>query len=92
MPMGTGGKALLLLSGGIDSPVAGFSLMKRGVDAGRHPLLQLPLHQRARQGKGDRPGPHPVRILQGGMRVHVVPFTKIQMQIHEKCPEALRHR
>ena len=87
MPMGTGGKALLLLSGGIDSPVAGFSLMKRGVALDAIHFFSFPYtSERAKEKVIDL-----ARILcgyQGGMRVHVVSFTEIQMQIHEKCPES----
>ena len=87
MPMGTGGKALLLLSGGIDSPVAGFNLMKRGVALDAIHFFSFPYtSERAKEKVIDL-----ARILcsyQGGMRVHVVSFTEIQMQIHEKCPEA----
>ena len=88
MPMGTGGKAALLLSGGIDSPVAGYQLMKRGVrlcaihfqsppytgELARDKVMQL-----ARKLAG----------YSGGMRVYLVPFTKCQLEIHEKCPDEL---
>lgn len=88
MPMGTGGKAALLLSGGIDSPVAGYQLMKRGVrccaihfqsppytgELARDKVMQL-----ARQ----------LAAYCGGMRVYLVPFTKCQLEIHEKCPDGL---
>lgn len=54
MPVGTNGKAMLLLSGGIDSPVAGFMVAKRGVkiDAGLFPCASV--HQRARKAEGCR--------------------------------------
>ena len=86
MPVGTGGKAALLLSGGIDSPVAGYMIAKRGVQ-----LVAVHYHsfpytsEQAKQKVLDL-----AKILSEyccGIRVYVVPFTDIQMQIHEKCPE-----
>ena len=86
MPMGTNGKACLLLSGGIDSPVAGFMIAKRGVELCCVHYHSFPYtSERARE-----------KVLElarelseycGKMRVHVVPFTEIQMKIHELCPE-----
>ena len=88
MPMGTGGKAMLLLSGGIDSPVAGFQLMKRGVQVQAVHFFSFPYtSQRAKEKVFQL-----ARILGeygNGMLVHVVPFTQIQMEIHEKCPDEL---
>ncbi len=88
LPMGTGGKALLLLSGGIDSPVAGFQLMRRGVNINAVHFFSFPYtSERAKEKVLEL-----ARILGtygGGMRVFVVPFTEIQMQIHEKCPDPL---
>jgi len=87
MPMGTGGKAMLLLSGGIDSPVAGYNIMKRGVAMDAVHFFSFPYtSERAKEKVIDL-----AKILssyQGGMRVHVVSFTEIQMQIHEKCPDS----
>ena len=86
MPMGTNGKACLLLSGGIDSPVAGFMIAKRGVELCCVHYHSFPYtSERARDKVLEL-----ARILSeycGKMRVYVVPFTEIQMQIHEKCPE-----
>ena len=86
MPMGTNGKACLLLSGGIDSPVAGFMIAKRGVELCCVHYHSFPYtSERARE-----------KVLElarelseycGKMRVHVVPFTEIQLKIHELCPE-----
>ena len=88
MPMGTNGKACLLLSGGIDSPVAGFMIAKRGVELCCVHYHSFPYtSERAKEKVLDL-----ARILSeycGRMRVYVVPFTEIQMQIHEKCPENL---
>lgn len=88
LPMGTGGKGMLLLSGGIDSPVAGFQLMRRGVNVNAVHFFSFPYtSERAKEKVIEL-----ARILGtygGGMRVFVVPFTDIQMQIHEKCPDSL---
>ena len=82
MPMGTGGKAKLLLSGGIDSPVAGFQLMRRGVNINAVHFFSFPYtSERAKEKVLDL-----AKILGsygGGMKVYIVPFTEIQMQIHE---------
>ncbi|MDO4548169.1 MAG: tRNA 4-thiouridine(8) synthase ThiI, partial [Clostridia bacterium] len=86
MPRGTGGKAMLLLSGGIDSPVAGYQIMKRGVQAQAIHFFSHPYtSERAKEKVFTL-----AKILgeyASGMAVHVVPFTQIQMAIHEKCPE-----
>ena len=84
MPVGTNGRATLLLSGGIDSPVAGWMIAKRGVTVSAVHFHSPPYtSERAREKVLDL-----ARILSEslcGIRVHVVPFTDIQMQIHEKC-------
>lgn len=86
MPMGTNGKACLLLSGGIDSPVAGYMIAKRGVELCCVHYHSFPYtSERAREKVLEL-----ARLLSeycGKMRVYVVPFTEIQMQIHQKCPE-----
>ena len=86
MPVGTGGRATLLLSGGIDSPVAGWMIAKRGVRINAVHFHSYPYtSDRAKEKVLDL-----ARILSEsccGIRVHVVPFTHIQMEIHEKCPE-----
>ena len=85
MPVGTGGKAMLLLSGGIDSPVAGYMIAKRGVkiDAG---YFHAPPYtsERAKQKVVDL-----ARIVSrytGPIYLHVINFTDIQLYIHEKWP------
>ncbi|MBR4503045.1 MAG: tRNA 4-thiouridine(8) synthase ThiI [Clostridia bacterium] len=86
MPVGTGGRAALLLSGGIDSPVAGYMIAKRGVELVAVHYYSFPYTgPQARQKVLDL-----AQILSGytcGMRVYVVPFTRIQMEIHAKCPD-----
>ena len=86
MPVGSNGKAALLLSGGIDSPVAGYMIAKRGVS-------MVAVHFYSFPYTGERSKEKVVelaRILSGycgGMRMYIVPFTDIQMRIHESCPE-----
>ncbi len=86
MPVGTGGKAALLLSGGIDSPVAGYMIMKRGVELIAVHFYSFPYtSELAKQKVLDL-----AKVLSEygcGIKVYVVPFTDIQMQIHEKCPD-----
>ena len=86
MPVGTGGKAALLLSGGIDSPVAGYMIAKRGVE-----LIAVHYHsfpytsEQARQKVLDL-----AQILAGyccGIKVYIVPFPAVQTAIHPRCPE-----
>lgn len=88
MPMGTGGQAALLLSGGIDSPVAGWSIMKRGVQVQGIHFHSFPYtSERAKQKVLDLAAI--MGEYAGNMLVHVVPFTEIQLAIHEKCPDEL---
>ena len=88
LPMGTGGKAALLLSGGIDSPVAGYQLMKRGVRI-------CAIHFQSPPYTGELAKDKVLQLARklawymGGMRVYMVPFTKCQLEIHEKCPDEL---
>ena len=88
LPMGTGGKGALLLSGGIDSPVAGYQLMKRGVRI-------CAIHFQSPPYTGELARDKVLQLAKklswymGGMRVYMVPFTKCQLEIHEKCPDEL---
>lgn len=85
MPVGTGGKAMLLLSGGIDSPVAGYMIAKRGVKIDAVYFHAPPYtSERAKQKVVDL-----ARIVSryaGPVYLHVINFTDIQLYIHEKCP------
>jgi thiamine biosynthesis protein ThiI len=88
MPLGTGGRAALLLSGGIDSPVAGYQIMRRGVMLRGVHFYSFPYtSERAKQKVLDLAAI--LGAYGGGMTVDVVPFTRIQMEIHEKCPDGL---
>ena len=86
IPTGMGGKGLLLLSGGIDSPVAGWLMAKRGVELEAINFFSYPY-------TSDRAKEKVIalsEILQdytGKMPLHIAPFTEIQMEIKEKCPE-----
>ena len=86
MPSGTNGKALLLLSGGIDSPVAGYMIGKRGVSLEAIHFFSYPY-------TSDRAKDKVMKLAKiiggymGGIKVHIVPFTEIQLQIRDKCPE-----
>jgi len=88
LPVGIGGRAVTLLSGGIDSPVASWMIAKRG-------LALEPVHfhsypytsEQARQKVLDLA--HILSGWCGRMTVHIVPFTKIQETLMKSCPEAL---
>jgi thiamine biosynthesis protein ThiI len=85
MPVGTNGKAVLLLSGGIDSPVAGWMIAKRGVEITAVHYHSFPYtSERSKEKVIDL-----CRILSqycGEIKLHVVPFTKIQQELYQKCP------
>jgi thiamine biosynthesis protein ThiI len=86
LPIGVGGKTALLLSGGIDSPVAGYMIAKRGVELECVHFFSYPYtSERAKEKVLDL-----AKIMArycGRMTVHVVGFTKIQEEIRDKCPE-----
>ena len=85
MPVGTNGSAMLLLSGGIDSPVAGYMISKRGV-ALEATYFHAPPYtsERAKQKVIDLA--KIVARYSGPIKLHVVNFTDIQLYIYEKCP------
>ncbi len=86
LPVGTGGKTLLMLSGGIDSPVAGIEVMKRGVTIEAIHFHSPPFtSEEAKQKVIDL-----TRIMAettGVIKLHLVPFTDIQKTIHKVIPE-----
>ena len=85
MPVGTNGKAMLLLSGGIDSPVAGYMIAKRGVHIDATYFHAPPYtSERAKQKVIDLA--KIVAKYAGPINLHVVNFTDIQLAIYEKCP------
>ena len=85
MPIGTNGKAMLLLSGGIDSPVAGYMIAKRGVMIEAVYFHAPPYtSERAKQKVVDLA--RIVASYSGVIKLHVVNFTDIQLYIYEQCP------
>jgi len=85
MPVGTNGRAMLLLSGGIDSPVAGYMVAKRGVCIDAVYFHAPPYtSERAKQKVVDLA--KLVARYAGPIRLHVVNFTDIQLYIYDKCP------
>ncbi|RDW21545.1 tRNA uracil 4-sulfurtransferase ThiI [Oceanobacillus chungangensis] len=87
LPVGTSGKSLLLLSGGIDSPVAGFLAMKRGVHLEAIHFHSPPYtSERAKQKVIDLSK----QLTKYGksIKVHIVPFTKLQQEIFREMPES----
>ena len=86
LPLGMGGSALSLLSGGIDSPVSSYMMAKRGV------VLEM-LHFAAPPYTSDLARQKVLQLAQeltawcGRMSVHIVPLTEIQEQIRKQCPE-----
>jgi thiamine biosynthesis protein ThiI len=87
MPVGCNGRAALLISGGIDSPVAGYMIAKRGVSLSAVHFFSYPYtSERARDKVVAL-----VRLLSRyaeEIRLHLVPFTDIQLAIYEKCPSS----
>ena len=85
MPVGTNGKAMLLLSGGIDSPVAGYMISKRGVKIDAVYFHAPPYtSERAKQKVVDLA--RLVSRYSGPIYLHIINFTDIQLAIYEKCP------
>lgn len=86
MPTGSAGKVMLLLSGGIDSPVAGYMMARRGTNMDAVHFFSPPFtSEKAKEKVLDL-----AKILArytGGMRVHIVPFTEQQLQMKAKCPQ-----
>jgi thiamine biosynthesis protein ThiI len=85
MPVGTNGSGMLLLSGGIDSPVAGYMVAKRGVSI-KATYFHAPPYtsERAKQKVIDLA--KEISLYTGPIDLHVVNFTDIQLAIYEKCP------
>lgn len=86
-PVGVGGKALVMLSGGIDSPVAGYLTMKRGVMMECIHYASPPYTSVAAQDKVLELA-RALAPYQGHVRVHVVPFTDLQLAIYKNCDES----
>jgi len=88
MPVGSGGHAALLISGGIDSPVAGYMMAKRGISLTGIHFVSPPYTSERAELKV-------ISLMEqlsrysGNMDLYLVPFTKIQMEISRLCPEDL---
>jgi len=86
LPVGTGGKAVSLLSGGLDSPVSSWMVARRGVELEMVHFVSPPYTSQQAQDKV-------IQLAQeltaycGRMLIHVIPFTKIQEEIRRNCPE-----
>lgn len=86
-PVGIGGKALLMLSGGIDSPVAGYLILKRGV------MIEC-IHYASPPYTSERAREKVLELAQkltayaDGIKVHIIPFTDLQLAIYEHTPES----
>ena len=86
MPVGTNGSAMLLLSGGIDSPVAGYMIAKRGVAINAVYFHAPPYtSERAKQKVIDLS--KIISKYTGPIKLHIVNFTDMQLNIYEKCPK-----
>lgn len=85
MPVGTNGNAMLLLSGGIDSPVAGYMISKRGVGL-QATYFHAPPYTSERAKEKVVELARLVSKYTGPIQLHVVNFTDIQLYIYEKCP------
>ncbi len=88
MPVGTGGRAALLISGGIDSPVAGYMMAKRGIELSAVHFASPPYTSERAEMKVEALL-RQVGSYAGRIRLHIVPFTHIQEEIQRACPEEL---
>lgn len=86
-PLGIGGKALVLLSGGIDSPVACFEMMKRGVTIECIHFASFPYTSKASEEKV-LDLVRKLNSLQANIKLHVISFTKLQEAIYENVDES----
>ncbi|WP_456266609.1 MULTISPECIES: tRNA uracil 4-sulfurtransferase ThiI [unclassified Bacillus (in: firmicutes)] len=86
LPVGSSGRAMLMLSGGFDSPVAGYQAMKRGIEIEAVHFFSPPYtSERAKQKVIDLA--ECLAAYGGKVKLHIVPFTKIQELIHKQVPE-----
>lgn len=86
-PTGVNGKVMLLLSGGIDSPVAAYYLMKRGIEVEAIHFASSPYTSQQAQDKVLKLA-QLVSVYQGSMRVNVIPFTDLQLAIYQNTHES----
>lgn len=88
MPVGSSGEALLLLSGGIDSPVAGYMMAKRGIHISAIHYVTPPYTSDRARMKVERLAEKMSEYC-GNIRLYLVPFTEISEQIRDNCPAEL---
>lgn len=88
LPIGTNGKAVLLLSGGIDSPVAGWMMAKRGMELEAVHFYSYPYTSERAKDKVIDLAKIMARYCYR-IKLHIVPFTELQLEINDKCPEEL---
>ncbi|HIS70101.1 MAG TPA: tRNA 4-thiouridine(8) synthase ThiI [Candidatus Gallacutalibacter stercoravium] len=88
IPVGTGGKAAVLISGGIDSPVAAWMMAKRGLELHAVHFASPPYTSERAEDKVHRLL-RQVAAYSGRIALHTVPFTHIQEEIRNRCPEEL---
>lgn len=86
LPVGSNGKALLLLSGGIDSPVAAYYMMKRGVRIEAIHFFSPPFTSEQSLGKVKELS-EIISRFGGNVRLHIIPFTEIQQKIQSAVPQ-----
>lgn len=86
-PVGVGGKGMLMLSGGIDSPVAGFLANKRGVQIECIHYASMPYTSIQALDKV-KELTRKISVYQGGIKLHIVPFTQTQLAIYKNCDES----
>lgn len=86
LPVGTNGKGMLLLSGGIDSPVAGYLVSKRGVNL-EAVYFDAPPHTSPQAKQKVIDLAKLVAKYSGAVKLHIVHFTDIQEAIYHRCPE-----
>lgn len=86
LPIGAGGKALLMLSGGLDSPVAGYHMLKRGVRLELIHFFSPPFtNERAKEKVLDLA--EKLSEFGSSVNLHIIPFTKLQQEVHKQVPD-----
>lgn len=86
MPTGTAGRVALLISGGIDSPVAGYMMARRGLELSAVHFYSYPYTSVRARDKVVKLTELIARYA-GTVRLHLVPFTEIQLAIYDQCPQ-----
>ena len=86
LPVGTAGRAAILISGGIDSPVAAWTMAKRGLELNAIHFASPP-YTSPRAEQKVKNLLEKVSLYSGIIRLGIVPFTEIQQEIADKCPE-----